>query len=938
MRATARPAGAGPAAARGPAVPAARLDARARRGARPPWPARRRACRAPPWTFFTCGATPPRSAPSRARAVQPPEESPPSARVDETDAYAFDSDTFDEDSLDDIPVGGTVDMDEAETRARGGSWSFRHLEGVMVGAARPLRDAADEVTRWTSSFDDDDEWYKMKPTRYGVRRETDGDETDGDDVYRTSTLTGDDGGEPSVFVGDSSLQDDESARGGRGLPSWLRAPAAWAAARFSFSFGARGWAAREKVRRVAAKRRREREDRRNKRTEDETETETASDWRAAAASWIADDDVETFFLSEPDPLGVGAFFDGVGAWAANRRERARAAAAAAATPPRLQVVKLTDADRETLRLGCDEMHFLPVPDSGWSVALLRYRPRRSVYASFSTPCVTSPDAMWDDSDFLRGAGETHEKKLPLLLVPGCASNAYTFDVAPSASLARALAKEGHDVFVVECRGVGFSRPWRSPREWADAKTNTPRQHAPTFGDFDYDTYLREDLPLACGYVAALTGERKLGAVGHSMGGMLVMNLASGAVEATQTRPPKTKTRRQKSEASDDFDSAGVVDAKSSPSDALPWSPWEISRSVTVASCLECSDVSDGGDGHSSTYARYAAVAGIVPDYLYGGAAIPQLPLGPLSVGQGMAIEAFKGAPSERALRGDGASTAGNENADNANASDAVDAEDTLKKDTETFWERNAVSLSTCYPGATEPALVRRLLYYGFGNVPLRLVLQMATLFAPGGLATREEALARRDRAVRAAEARRRDKQSGFRRFKGWGDARSIETDSGDATVEEVVRSSMTGSDPAERDLENEDSGTKKDASHVLYLDALRARRPKLLMLAADCDPVIPPTQVAATARAGGAQYMCFGDGPKRAADAAAPEGAEAKKSDEKKRNRVDGDAALRAMLTDGGEHFSHYDLLCGRRAPELVFPEVAKFLGRIELFGGRVEL
>ena len=138
-----------------------------------------------------------------------------------------------------------------------------------------------------------------------------------------------------------------------------------------------------------------------------------------------------------------------------------------------------------------------------------------------------------------------------------------------------------------------------------------------------------------------------------------------------------------------------------------------------------------------------------------------------------------------------------------------------------------------------------------------------------------------------------------------------------------------------------EKGTAKDASrYVLYLDALRARRPKLLMLAADCDPVIPPTQVAATARAGGAQYMCFGDGPKRAAGTAAPEGADLKKDFLKKkmRNRVDGDAALRAMLTDGGEHFSHYDLLCGRRAPTLVFPEVAKFLGRIELFGGRVEL
>ena len=586
------------------------------------------------------------------------------------------------------------------------------------------------------------------------------------------------------------------------------------------------------------------------------------------------------------------------------------------------------------------MHFLTVPDSGWSVALLRYTPASNVtrFPSFSTPCVTSPDAMWDDSDFLRGAGETHpfEKKLPLLLVPGCASNAYTFDVAPSASLARALAKEGHDVFVVECRGVGFSRPWRSPNEWADAKTNTPRQHAPTFGDFDYDTYLREDLPLACGYVAAVVGERKLGAVGHSMGGMLVMNLASGAVEETQTRPPKTRKHvtREGSDDSDSSSAVGVIAAAGE--DALPWSPWEISRSVTVASCLECSDVSDGGDGHSSTYARYAAVAGIVPDYLYGGAAIPQLPLGPLSVGQGMAIEAIKGAPSEESPN-----SIRDESGDDAETTDVQKKKST---ETETFWERNAVSLSTCYPGATEPALVRRLLYNGFGNVPLRLVLQMATLFAPGGLASREEALARRERAVKEAESRKREETAaaGFaRRFKGWGDDGSLiepGIETGDATVEDVVRASMTGSDPGPG-LAGDVSERKKDASHVLYLDALRASRPKLLMLAADCDPVIPPTQVAATARAGGARYMCFGDGPKPAAEAAAPAPeAKNKTSDEKKRRRVDGDAALRAMLIDGGEHFSHYDLLCGRRAPELVFPEVAKFLGRVELFGGRLEL
>ena len=115
----------------------------------------------------------------------------------------------------------------------------------------------------------------------------------------------------------------------------------------------------------------------------------------------------------------------------------------------------------------------------------------------------------------------------------------------AASLARALAGEGHDVFIVECRGVGFSRPWRSPSEWADKETNTPRQHAPTFGDFDYDTYLREDLPAACGYVAAVTGEKKLGAVGHSMGGMLVMNLASGAVRDARTNARSKPKRRER---------------------------------------------------------------------------------------------------------------------------------------------------------------------------------------------------------------------------------------------------------------------------------------------------------------------------------------------------------------------------------------------------------
>jgi hypothetical protein len=39
----------------------------------------------------------------------------------------------------------------------------------------------------------------------------------------------------------------------------------------------------------------------------------------------------------------------------------------------------------------------------------------------------------------------------------------------------------------------------------DPKTGAPRQHTPTFGDFDYDTYLREDLPAAAAHIAERTG-------------------------------------------------------------------------------------------------------------------------------------------------------------------------------------------------------------------------------------------------------------------------------------------------------------------------------------------------------------------------------------------------------------------------------------------------
>ena len=148
-------------------------------------------------------------------------------------------------------------------------------------------------------------------------------------------------------------------------------------------------------------------------------------------------------------------------------------------------------------------------------------------------------------------------------------------------------------------GVGFSRPWGAkPSEWADPKTKVPRQHMPTWGDFDFDTYLREDLPCAAGYIAAVTGSKRIAAVGHSMGGMLVACMAAGAADYFREDAPKVEDG-----------------ATSGP--RVPRSDWRIDKVVTIASCLECSPREGVPE---STYAQFAALAGVVPEYLYGGVA------------------------------------------------------------------------------------------------------------------------------------------------------------------------------------------------------------------------------------------------------------------------------------------------------------------------------
>ena len=180
--------------------------------------------------------------------------------------------------------------------------------------------------------------------------------------------------------------------------------------------------------------------------------------------------------------------------------------------------------------------------------------------------------------------------------------------------------------------------------------------------------------------------------------------------------------------------------------------------------------------------------------------------------------------------------------------------------------------------------------------------------------------------------RRRQKQ----KLRGRGDASEVAAK--EATVAEMVDETM-------RAGREEGARGGPGDGHVHYVDALRAKRPRLAVLAGDCDPVIPPRHSAATAAAAGGEFRCFGDGPNATRDGRGGERARTPpRADDRDGRANDGvpsetspsdpDATLRSMLSDGGEHFSHYDLLCGRRAPELVFPVVAEFIEREGFFEG----
>ncbi|XP_031404954.1 uncharacterized protein LOC116213940 [Punica granatum] len=94
-------------------------------------------------------------------------------------------------------------------------------------------------------------------------------------------------------------------------------------------------------------------------------------------------------------------------------------------PPKLRAVKT--AEKPPI-CTADEIHYVPVSNSDWKLALWRYTP--------------PPDAP--------------RRNRPLLLLSGVGTNAVGYDLDPESSFARHMSGQGFDTWVVEFRGAGLS--------------------------------------------------------------------------------------------------------------------------------------------------------------------------------------------------------------------------------------------------------------------------------------------------------------------------------------------------------------------------------------------------------------------------------------------------------------------------------------------------
>lgn len=137
----------------------------------------------------------------------------------------------------------------------------------------------------------------------------------------------------------------------------------------------------------------------------------------------------------------------------------------------------------------------------------------------------------------RVAGQLDPAKFPVILCHGFGYNGNFFDLSADVTLARYLANQGFDVWVVDLRGSGQSHKWAltvpNPSEamlgrLADQleAREIPRQGFvsldPKYADWNLDDHVERDVPAILNAVKHYTGMPRVSWVGHSMGGNIML--------------------------------------------------------------------------------------------------------------------------------------------------------------------------------------------------------------------------------------------------------------------------------------------------------------------------------------------------------------------------------------------------------------------------------
>jgi len=107
--------------------------------------------------------------------------------------------------------------------------------------------------------------------------------------------------------------------------------------------------------------------------------------------------------------------------------------------------------------------------------------------------------------YLPKGNEPHGE--PVFFCHGLGANKYNLDFDSRYSLARFFSERGYDSWIISLRGA---------ESWS-----TKGLTGKVSWDFDFDTFVEQDIPCSIEYILSKTGKKKIHWIGHSMGGMLL---------------------------------------------------------------------------------------------------------------------------------------------------------------------------------------------------------------------------------------------------------------------------------------------------------------------------------------------------------------------------------------------------------------------------------